>query len=507
MPQGVLPFKYDVEHNATGMTALAGLPAYLDLGHILRLNDAADQHIGLRNGSQGWTDGQIITALILLNLAGEDCVEDVKSLENDEGFRRIMETCLGRELPRSERRALQRRWRKERKRSVPSPTSIFRYLSSFHKSEWDACQVQGSSWIPSDIGALAGFAKMNASMLSFVQRNAPHETATLDMDATLVESFKSLALFCYKGYKSYQPLNVWWAEQEMFVHTEFRAGNVPAGFEQLRVFDQSLALLPEGVKRVRLRSDTAGYQHNLLRYCETAANARFGRIEFAIGCPVDASFKRSVAALPESAWKPLHRIVDGSRIDTGREWAEVWHVTNGPGMSKHSPVYRYLATRELLEEQRTLPGIEKAETYPFPTLEMAGVRYKVFGVVSNMDLAGDELIRWLYERCGKSEQAHGALKNELAGGTLPSGLFGANAAWWWIAVLAFNVNAIMKHLVLGGEWKTKKMKSIRFNIINVAGRVLQHARQWLIRLGANNPAIDILVYIRERIAAMALVPT
>jgi len=99
------------------------------------------------------------------------------------------------------------------------------------------------------------------------------------------------------------------------------------------------------------------------------------------------------------------------------------------------------------------------------------------------------------------------LKNELAGGTLPSGLFGANAAWWWIAVLAFNVNAIMKHLVLGGEWKTKKMRSIRFNIINVAGRVLQHARQWLIRLGANNPAIDILVYIRERIAAMALVPT
>jgi len=68
-------------------------------------------------------------------------------------------------------------------------------------------------------------------------------------------------------------------------------------------------------------------------------------------------------------------------------------------------------------------------------IKLIAIHYKVLGVVSNMDLAGDELIRWLFERCGKSEQAHGALKNELAGGTLPNCLFGGNAAWWWIAGL------------------------------------------------------------------------
>ena len=40
--------------------------------------------------------------------------------------------------------------------------------------------------------------------------------------------------------------------------------------------------------------------------------------------------------------------------------------------------------------------------------------------------------------CGKGEEVHGVLKDDLAGGRLPSGLFGANAAWWAIAVLAFN---------------------------------------------------------------------
>ena len=33
------------------------------------------------------------------------------------------------------------------------------------------------------------------------------------------------------------------------------------------------------------------------------------------------------------------------------------------------------------------------------------------------------------QRCGKGEQVHSVLKSDLAAGRLPSGLFGANAAW------------------------------------------------------------------------------
>lgn len=79
------------------------------------------------------------------------------------------------------------------------------------------------------------------------------------MDATLVETTKEAALCCYKKFKAYQPLNVWFAEHEMILHTEFRDGNVPAGYEQLRLFKESLDLLPQGVENERLRSDTAGY--------------------------------------------------------------------------------------------------------------------------------------------------------------------------------------------------------------------------------------------------------
>ncbi len=33
-------------------------------------------------------------------------------------------------------------------------------------------------------------------------------------------------------------MNTWWFEHGMILHSEFRDGNVPAGYEQLRVFKE-----------------------------------------------------------------------------------------------------------------------------------------------------------------------------------------------------------------------------------------------------------------------------
>jgi hypothetical protein len=50
------------------------------------------------------------------------------------------------------------------------------------------------------------------------------------------------------------------------LHSEFREGNVPAGYEPLRVFQQALdSLPPPGVEKVSLRADTAGYEWERLR--------------------------------------------------------------------------------------------------------------------------------------------------------------------------------------------------------------------------------------------------
>jgi len=446
----------------------------------------------------------MILSLMLLNLAGGDCVDDLRILEKDEGFSRVLGRVETKGLTRRQRRAQERRWRKEQRRSVPSPSALFRYLAAFHDPLEEKKREKGKAFIPAPNEHLQALSNVNRDFVASVQKRRPSTEATLDMDATLIATEKEDALFGYKGYRAYQPFNVWWAEQELLLHTEFRDGNVPAGFEQFRMLKESLAMLPEGVERVFLRSDTAGYQHDILKYCEKTNHARFGRIEFAIGCDVTKEFKKAVDDV--TAWKPLLKEIDGELVPTGKEWAEVCFVPNAVCHSKRDPAYRYLATRELLK-QPELPGMEGTIALPFPTMTMEQKRYKIFGIVTNRKTEGNELITWLHERCGKSEEAHAIMKEDLAGGKLPSSDFGENAAWWEIMILAFNLNAAMKQLALGGSWATRRMKAIRFSLINLPGRIIDHARQLVIRLANNHPSLKVLLDARQKIMELGCAPS
>ena len=414
MTQGLLPFQYEEDKSQGGMTSLSGLPLYLDLAHLMGLRESIDRHVDVRKDSQGYSDAQVVTSLVLLNLAGGDCVDDLKIVENDEGFSRVLRSSEYYGMKRKERRLMERRFRKKRSRSVPSCSSVFRYLSHFHDEEQEDMKAPGKAFIGEPNAYLRGLSRVNTDCMGFFQRHRVEKMATLDMDAVVIETHKRDAFHSYKGYKSYQPLNTWWHEQGVVLHTEFRDGNVPSGFEQLRVLQEALECLPEGVEQVRVRSDTAGYQHDLLRWCEEGKSERFGRIEFAIGCDVTEEYKVAVSEVEEEQWSTLYIERDGQRVESERQWAEVCFVPNAIGKSKKGLEYRYLAIREPIR-QRSFAFAESQESFPFPTLYMQDGRYKLFGIVTNMDWDAQELIAWHYKRCGKSEEAHSVMREDLAG--------------------------------------------------------------------------------------------
>ena len=89
---------------------------------------------------------------------------------------------------------------------------------------------------------------------------------------------------------------------------------------------------------------------------------------------------------------------------------------------------------------------------------------QVFGIVTNRDMEGNELINWLYERCGKSEEAHAVMKEDLAGVKLPSSDFGENASWRWIMIFAFNLNSAMKYPVFKESWVAKRKSGGGFGL-------------------------------------------
>ena len=62
-----------------------GLGVYLDLFEAVGLRESVDRHVGVRREAQGWTDSQVVTSLIVLNLVGGESVGDLRILEKDAG--------------------------------------------------------------------------------------------------------------------------------------------------------------------------------------------------------------------------------------------------------------------------------------------------------------------------------------------------------------------------------------------------------------------------------------
>ena len=181
MKQGLLAFQYEQEKGSMGMTGLSGLMTYVELMQAAGLRSSVERHVRLRERGQGWTDSQMIISLMLLNLAGGESVSDLDLLEKDRGLCRMLrefETC-GMRL--SERRALEKRWRVERRRSVPSESAVFRYLERFHDVDEESKREDHRAFIPAPNGAMKGLRKVNADLVGFVQSRSPQTEATLDM--------------------------------------------------------------------------------------------------------------------------------------------------------------------------------------------------------------------------------------------------------------------------------------------------------------------------------------
>src|SRR5712692_5004026 len=115
----------------------------------------------------------MVLALVFLNLAGGDCVADIERLEGDGGFVEVVERIERDLLSRRERRGLKKRWRRERGRTLPSPSSIAGWRERFHDAAAQAGREVGKAFIPAVTAAMRGLWHANQALLGFLQRHRP----------------------------------------------------------------------------------------------------------------------------------------------------------------------------------------------------------------------------------------------------------------------------------------------------------------------------------------------
>jgi hypothetical protein len=288
---------------------------------------------------------------------------------------------------------------------------------------------------------------------------------TLDIDATQIVAEKKDAKWTYKGERGYMPLVGHLAENGLVVSHEFREGNAAPQAGNLEFIERCASEMPRG-KRIRaVRSDSAGYQAAICNWCEEHGAT------FAIGADLDAAVLASIAAIPASQWRPYQ---DG-------QIAETVHSMNHTTKAFRLIVVRRPVQGNLFESEA-------------PT-----ERYKA--VATNREETAEETVSWYNQRGEASENRIKELKIGFGMERMPCGERSANAVFFGIGVLAYNLFVVFKRDALPADWRRHQVQTLRWRLYQLAGKVVHHAGAVILKV--RRSAFALLDAIRTRSAELA----
>ena len=462
------PFALDPTPLAGSHTARAGAGLIARIFRSMKLPAVCEANLPQhRRTRKGFSPAHYIESMSAAVLLGIDRLEDIDALREDEALSRV----LGYQ--------------------APSARSTRDFLEKFHDQDLaeearrQATDKDLIAFIPEANPMHEGLQRvLGCSARSCAEHGEPKLTAaTVDADATVVESWKRSATFAYTGVKGYQPVVAMWAEADAVVAAEFRDGNVPARYRPLNCVKAAFRALPSTVTTLAFRGDSACYEDELLRWLcdEQREDGPKGHIEFAVSAVMSPELKASCRRHKEAQWTTFGVEADG----VVKQWAELDFVPSESYEKKDSQPLRFVGLR-----------IVKPQGELFDD----GSQHKHFAICTNRAIDAEELIEWHRAKAGTIEHVHDELKNGLAAAAMPSKHFGANAAWFLTNCIAYNLASALRAAVPDPHYRTARVKRLRFHFFNMTGRIVRDRRKISLRLAASNSWIAMIVKLFEHFA-------
>jgi len=282
---------------------------------------------------------------------------------------------------------------------------------------------------------------------------------TIDVDSTICEVYgirKQGAEFGHTKVRGYHPLLAFTAGTWDLLHSRLRGGSAytargAAGF------------VAETIGRVRaagasgpltLRADSGFYNRTVVAVCQRH------QVRFSITAKLTKAVRKAIEQIPADAWTPIpYWLEDG---------ADVAETSYRP-FGKKGPL-----TRLIVRRVRPTPGSQLAlfcdyDYHPFIT-DRAG---------STLALEAD------HRRHAEVEPAICDLKHGAGLAHLPSGRFGANAAWLALVGIAYNLARWTGRLGVGEMRMSPKTLRVRY--LALPGRLTVSARRATLHLPARWP--------------------
>jgi hypothetical protein len=277
--------------------------------------------------------------------------------------------------------------------------------------------------------------------------------STLDIDGTIIEAEKGDAKKTYKGVYGYHPLLGIIAESGMIIGSDFREGNASPQSGLKEFIESCRRNYNQEIKFVR--SDSAGWQKDIVDYCNEQA------IGFTITADHTEPVLEAIKSIPEEQWQ---RGLDKDGVKEDYDIAETIYCF---GTKKRQ--VRLVAKRTKLKSQYDL---------------FLNYSYWIVGTNLKEEQTDCQSVIHFHQGRGSMEKTIGELKHQLNINHLPCGQFNANCLYFTIGVLAYNLLQLLKLIGLSEEYHTKTVKTLRYQLIKLAGKVVTHARYRILQIAA-----------------------
>ncbi len=435
----ILP--YDLSTTNDLLTSRSGLICIAEVMKKIGFSEAVDQYFPVPGSNRGYRPSVFVTPLILMFQEGGRSLNDLRHIRGDEALRLL----LGME-------------------KFPESDSTGDWLRRLGQD------------------GVKAVTEVNRLVLQKSLHNC--KKVTLDIDATLSESKNKSAQWTYKKCKGYMPMVGHIGETGQVVATEFREGNVAPASNNLQFIRHCEQALPAGVALSSVRIDAAGYQAEILDMCINR------QLKFAIRAKMSPSLKKEIQSQGKEQWQPLLD-AQGCPIEN-ESTLRLVHT-----MEKSQNAFTLIVQRRLIKGQQEmcLEDPENQETF-----QTGAYLYRAIAVSPDFVLTDSRWVHWYNQRGEHSENRIKELKTDFAADRMPCQNFDANALYFALCALAYNLFALFR-MFLPACFESTRAKTIRWRIFALAGKVVRHGRKLYLKLKQAHH--DLLRNILQRLSSLS----
>ena len=303
------------------------------------------------------------------------------------------------------------------------------------------------------------------------------EAYTMYVDPTIIDlGYKSEAQMTYTGVKGDRQILVGLKEFPIFVHADYRQGNAMGGI--LNSVESAYEVVESVGKKIKhFSGDSECYVAELINFLRQKGTP------FTIVADQDVAIQETIRAIPKDEWKPY---IDRHGVKTDREVAVTVHSMN------------------------------KTEAFTLIVLRWKSDGYYYHAIATDLDIEAERVIEiqgesisqactgvWTYNERVQMENLIKELKIGIGMEHMPCGKFEANAMYFGIGVLTYNLMVAQKYFIIREGYENKTIQTLRWKIIQVPARLIKTGRYIILKIETALEKFNHYLAMIKRIEAIA----